>query len=83
LAERSGIDEVQLVDAVVAVARYRHVELGPITAVVSGYGAVAQAKWAAWRRKEHVEDISEPDLDDQMVKVAKVLDPAFASARLR
>jgi hypothetical protein len=83
LAERSGIDEVQLVDAVVAVARYRHVELGPITAVVSGYGAVAQAKWAAWRRKEHVEDISEPDLDDQMVKVAKVLDPAFVSARLR
>jgi hypothetical protein len=83
LAERSGVDGVQLVDAVVAVARYRQVELGPITAVVSGYGAVAQAKWAAWRRKEHVEDISEPDLDDQMVKVAKVLDPAFASARLR
>lgn len=83
LAERSGIDEVQLVDAVVAVARYRQVELGPLAPVVSGYGAVAQAKWAAWRRKEHVEDISEPDLDDQMVKVVKVLDPVFLSARLR
>nr|WP_238174732.1 nucleotidyl transferase AbiEii/AbiGii toxin family protein [Kribbella kalugense] len=81
LAERHAINEQQLLQAVTAVARYRKVELGPIAPAVVGYGAVAQAKWAAWRRKEHLEEISEPDLDDQLAKVAAVLDPAFARER--
>lgn len=36
-------------------------------------------KWAAWRRKEGVEAISEADLDDQMARVASTLDPIFDS----
>ncbi|TDW87332.1 nucleotidyltransferase AbiEii toxin of type IV toxin-antitoxin system [Kribbella pratensis] len=77
LARQHDIDERQLLEAVSAVASYRKVELGPVAPVVAGYGAVAQAKWAAWRRKERVEAISEPDLDDQMAKVVAVLDPVF------
>jgi hypothetical protein len=77
LADHHAINEQQLLEAVTAVARYRKVELGPVAPVVVGYGAVAQAKWAAWRRKERVEEISEPDLDDQLAKVAAVLDPVF------
>jgi hypothetical protein len=78
LAEEHGIDEDQLLESARAVARYRKVELGPVGPAVVGYGAVGQAKWAAWRRKEKVEDISEADLDDQMKKVAAVLDPVFS-----
>ena len=32
----------------------------------AGYGAVGQAKWAAWRRKEHLESACEENLDDQI-----------------
>ena len=78
LDEQHGLDLNLLGSSPRAVARYRQVELTPIAAAVAGYGAVAQAKWAAWRRKEGVEDISEADLDDQMVRVAAVLDPVFS-----
>ena len=78
LAEDHGLDPHLLLQSARAVARYRQVALGPTTPVVAGYGAVGQAKWAAWRRKEGVEDVSEPDLDDQMAKVAAVVDPVFS-----
>ena len=80
LAEEHGLDQDLLLDAAQAVARYRQVALGPIAAVVVGYGALGQAKWAAWRRKEGLEDISEAKLDDQMAEVAAVLDPVFSRA---
>lgn len=80
LAEQHVIDQTQLLESARAVARYRKVELRPTAPVVAGYGAVGQAKWAAWRRKEHVEQISEANLDDQMARVAAVLDPVFARA---
>ncbi|WP_051415690.1 nucleotidyl transferase AbiEii/AbiGii toxin family protein [Nocardiopsis sp. CNT312] len=78
LAARHDIDQEQLLESARAVARYRKVELVPISPVVEGYGAIGQTKWAAWRRKEGLEDISEADLDDQMAKVAEVIDPVFS-----
>lgn len=78
LAEQHGIDEDELLESARAVARYRKVELGPVSTVVDGYGAIGQKKWAAWRRKEKVEAISAENLDDQMVRVAAILDPVFA-----
>lgn len=83
LAEQYGLDGEALFESASAVARYRQVALGPISPKVAGYGAVGQEKWAAWRRKENVEDISEPVLDDQMAKVATVLDPVFGRAQMR
>ena len=74
------IDKDDLRRSAEAVAEYRNVDLKPISPVVKGYGAIAQAKWAAWRRKEGVEDISEENLDDQMALVVAVLDPVFGSA---
>ncbi|WP_454296060.1 hypothetical protein [Salana multivorans] len=58
-------------------ARYRGVPLGPIAPIVVGYGPIGQARWAAWRRKERLEDICEADLDQQMALVASYLDPVF------
>lgn len=73
-----GIDEDELLRSATAVATYRGVTLGPITPVIAGYGETGQEKWAAWRVSEQLEDASEPLLDDQMVKVAKILDPIFS-----
>lgn len=80
LPAQYDIDKDDLRRSAEAVAEYRNVDLKPISPVVKGYGAIAQAKWAAWRRKEGVEDISEENLDDQMALVVTVLDPVFGSA---
>ncbi len=74
---RQGIDTDELLRSARAVARYRGVNLEPIAPHVVGYGQVAQAKWAAWRRKERLEAVCEADLDQQLALVASYLDPMF------
>lgn len=61
-----------------AVARYRGVTLEPVTPHLSGYGEVAQAKWAAWRRKEGLEPSTERSLESQITLIASYLDPVFS-----
>ena len=75
---RQGIDPEELLRSARAVARYRGVDLQPIAPHVTGYGKVAQARWAAWRRKERLEALSEASLDEQLALVASWLDPVFA-----
>ena len=74
----AGLDRQALLDASHAVADYRGVKLEPIEPLMDGYGAIGQAQWAAWRRKEGLEQMCEADLDDQIARVAAVLDPVFA-----
>lgn len=74
---RTGIDPDELLRSARAVARHRGVTLEPVSPHLTGYGAVAQAKWAAWRRKEHLESACEENLDDQITLVASCLDPVF------
>lgn len=74
------IDPTRLRAAAEAVATHRGVTLQPITPHLTGYGAIAQPKWAAWRRKEGFEAISQERLDDQILLVAHLLDPIFRQA---
>ncbi len=74
---RRGIDADELLRAARAVARHRGVTLQPVAPHLTGYGAVGQAKWAAWRRKERLESACEENLDDQIILVADCLDPIF------
>lgn len=76
---RQGFDPHKLRRSAEAVARYRGVTLEPVSPHVEGYGAIEQAKWAAWRRKEHLEGVCEVQLDDQVALVARFIDPVFAS----
>jgi hypothetical protein len=72
-----GIDPDELLRSARAVARHRRVTLEPIAPHLAGYGAVGQAKWAAWRRKEQLESVCEESLDEQIDLVINVLDPVF------
>ena len=78
---RHGIDLDELLRSARAVARHRGVTLEPVAPHLAGYGAVGQAKWAAWRRKEHLESACEENLDDQITLVASYLDPVFVKGR--
>jgi hypothetical protein len=75
---RRDIDADELLRSARAVAHHRGVTLEPVAPHLTGYGAVAQAKWAAWRRKEHLQSACEENLDDQITLVASYLDPVFA-----
>jgi len=77
LHRRQMINQDTLRDAVQAVAKYREVKLRNVNQVIAGYGDVSQAKWAAWRRKNKLQDVCEEQLDDQMKLVAEILNPAF------
>lgn len=74
-----ALDRDKLVASVRAVAAYRNVDLQPAAPMLVGYGGLSQPKWAAWRRKAGVEDMSEPLLDDQVQLVCAVIDPAFST----
>lgn len=74
-----GFDPYELRRSAEAVARYRGVTLEPVGPHLKGYGAVGQPKWAAWRRKEHLEEICEAQLDDQVALIAHFIDPVFIS----
>lgn len=74
----TGLDAKTLLEASRAVADYRDIELQAIKPLLEGYGEVGQAKWAAWRRKENLEAVCEEDLDEQIIRVAAILDPVFS-----
>jgi len=74
---RQGIDTAELLRSARAVARYRGVVLEPVAPHLARCGEIGQAKWAAWRRKEKLEAVSEENLDDQAMLVASYLDPTF------
>ncbi|MHB8318963.1 MAG: nucleotidyl transferase AbiEii/AbiGii toxin family protein [Acidimicrobiales bacterium] len=56
LSRRHLLAGADLADSVRHVARHRQVELVPLARVLDGYGAIGQARWAAWRRKQQLED---------------------------
>lgn len=75
---RQGFDPDELLQAAREVARHRGVVLEPVAPHLAGYGAAAQAKWAAWRRKENLEAMCEESLDEQIAQLAACLDDVFS-----
>lgn len=77
LSDRFEFDAADVREAAIQVARHRTVELGPLRALMDGYGATGQAKWAAWRRKLKVEDLCEQNLNAQIERVLTFIEPVF------
>lgn len=75
---RRGIDAEELLRAARAVALHRGVVLEPVAPHLASYDVTAQAKWAAWRRKEQLEAVCERDLNDQIALVIAYLDDVFS-----
>jgi hypothetical protein len=56
LTGRHPADGAEVQGALAEVAAYRQVELSPLADALDGYATLAQARWAAWRRKQHLDD---------------------------
>ncbi|HEX9549246.1 MAG TPA: nucleotidyl transferase AbiEii/AbiGii toxin family protein, partial [Acidimicrobiales bacterium] len=56
LARTQPIDAADLARSVAEVSRFRQVAVGPLEPMLVGYDAVAQQRWAAWRRRQLLAD---------------------------
>ncbi len=68
-------DEVE--QALAAVADYRQVDLMPLTDVLHGYALLAQARWAAWRRRQRLDDRLPEAFTEMLATVITFADPAL------
>ena len=77
LAHSRSFSAATLRKAIEEVAKHRNVELAALSASLAGHDDIAQQKWAAWRKKTDVEDITLAALADQLVEVSQFLAPIF------
>jgi hypothetical protein len=77
LARRHDVDGRQLMTAMDQVAQYRQVRLAPLAQVLDRYPTLGQRRWAAWRRKQRLDDRL-PDVFGQVLAgVIAFADPAI------
>ncbi|MCU1461501.1 MAG: hypothetical protein JWO37_1576 [Acidimicrobiales bacterium] len=82
LAAHHPIDGDALVGSVRDVAQHRGVELAPLAAVLDGYADIGQQKWAAWRRKQRVEDRVPEAFADVVAAFMAFADPVISADAL-
>lgn len=77
LTSRHAVDGNELQRALAEVAAYRAAELAPLVDVLDGYAELAQARWAAWRRRQLLEDRLPASFGDVLDAVISFSDPAL------
>jgi hypothetical protein len=78
LSRRHPLTGADLTDSVRQVARHRQVELLPLARVLDGYGEIGQARWAACRRKQQLEDRVPAAFAEVVSAVVAFADPAVS-----
>ncbi len=61
------------------VAEHRRVELAPLARALDGYGDIGQQRWAAWRRKQRLDDRLPESFDEVVCTVSAFADPAISA----
>jgi nucleotidyltransferase AbiEii toxin of type IV toxin-antitoxin system len=82
LAASHAIDGDALVESVRDVARYRGVDLARLATVLDGYAEIGQQRWAAWRRRQQVEDRVPETFADVVAAFISFADPAISADAL-
>ncbi len=77
LSRRHPVNGAALGESIEQVAMHRRVERLPLATVLDGYGAIGQTRWAAWRRRQHLEDRLPEQFDDLVAAVVALADPAI------
>ena len=78
LSRRHSLAGAGLTASVRQVARHRQVELVPLARALDGYGEIGQARWAAWRRKQQLEDRVPDQFAEVVSAVVAFADPAVS-----
>jgi Nucleotidyl transferase AbiEii toxin, Type IV TA system len=78
LPRQRPVDGDDLRYALTEVAMFRAVELRPLADVLDGYTAVAQQRWAAWRRKQRLDDRVPESFAEVLDSVVTFADPVLS-----
>jgi hypothetical protein len=78
LSRTCPIDGSQLHDSLTAVAAHRQATVVALSTALAGMPQLAQAKWAAWRRKQRLEQRIPERFADALQHVAEFSDPAIS-----
>ncbi len=78
LARAQPIDGTELVTAVGAVSEHRHVPLVALAEVLDGYGDIGQARWAAWRKRQGVDDRTPEQFSELIAAFIEFAEPAVS-----
>ncbi len=78
LSRRHPLAGVGLIASVRQVARHRQVDLVPLARALDGYGEIGQALWAAWRRRQRLEDRVPAAFAEVVSAVVALADPVTA-----
>ena len=78
LSRRHSLAGADPAGSVRQVAHHRQVELVPLVRVLDGYGEIGQARWAAWRRKQQLEERLPAQLAEVVSAVVVFADPAVS-----
>jgi hypothetical protein len=77
LTGRHATEKTELQRALAEVATHRHVELSPLADALDGYANLGQARWAAWRRRQHLDDRLPSSFANVLNEVTAFADPAL------
>lgn len=76
LSRSRAVAGTDLQEAIREVARYRRAELIPLNDVLDGYADLAQARWAAWRRRQNRNELP-TQFGDLLAEVITFAEPAL------
>lgn len=78
LARHHAIDGTELGESIREVARHRATRLTPLSRMLTGYGAIGQRRWEAWRRRQRLDDRLPAQFSDVVSAVTAFADPAIS-----
>ncbi len=77
LSRHHPTDGTELRTAIGEVARHRATPLAPLGQVLTGYAAIGQQRWDAWRRRQYLDDRLPAQFSDVIQAVITFADPAI------
>lgn len=80
LSRSHPIDGKQLHASLATVARHRQADMTSLSTALRGMSEIAQPKWAAWRRKQRMEQRIPEQFADAMQQVITFGDPVISGA---
>lgn len=82
LTNRHEVDTDQLLAAIMTVANHRHAVLIPLRQILDDYALRAQQRWAAWRRKQRLDDRLPESFGDLLDFVITFTDPVLTTTTI-
>lgn len=72
------ISGIELHESITAVATHRRVPLQTLQVTLRGYAVLAQSRWAAWLRRQHLADRVPDDFAEVVDLVTRFADPVLS-----